>query len=300
MAEAIPKFKVRKKKLGSYPFVSTVFSITLALLVTGVFGTLLIYSKELERIVRENVTIQVYLKSNVNEAQRLQIAKNLSAQPFIPKNGKESNIRFESKEAAAERFIKDTGEDFKQFLGENPLRDSFVVLVDPEYQDKANLAKIKTSVEMINGVFQVDYPESTISSVNENVATIGLVLMGIAVLLLIAVVVLINNTLRLALFSQRFLIRSMQLVGAKDWFIQRPFLFRAAIHGLAAGLLACVVIYGLVYFANERIESLQLIQNKSRMTTLLGSLILMGIFVAVLSTYRAVSKYLKLSLDELY
>ncbi|HMJ68026.1 MAG TPA: permease-like cell division protein FtsX [Cyclobacteriaceae bacterium] len=300
MAEAIPKFKVRKKKLGSYPFVSTVFSITLALLVTGVFGILLIYSKELERIVRENVRIQVYLKSNVNEAQRLQIAKNLSAQHFIPKDKKESNIRFESKEQAAERFIKDTGEDFLQFLGENPLRDSFVVLIDPEYQTKERLSKIKTDVEQINGVFQVDYPESTISSVNENMATIGLVLIGAATLLLIAVVVLINNTLRLALFSQRFLIRSMQLVGAKSWFIQRPFLFRAAIHGLAAGLLACGVIAGLVYFANKNIEALQLIQNKSRMTTLLGSLILMGIFVAVLSTYRAVNKYLKLSLDELY
>jgi cell division transport system permease protein len=300
MAEATPKFRIRKKKLGSYPFVSTVFSITMALLVLGVFGTLLIYSKELERIVRENVTIQVYLKSNVNEAQRLQVAKNLSAQYFIPKDKKESNIRFESKEQAAERFIKDTGEDFRTFLGENPLRDSFVILVDPAYQNQQSLAKIKTDVEQINGVFQVDYPETNISSLNDNLATIGLVLIGVAALFLVAVVVLINDALRLALFSQRFLIRSMQLVGAKSWFIQRPFLFRALIHGLMAGLMASGVILGLVYFANERIEALRLVQNQSRMTTLLGSLILMGIFVAVLSTYRAVSKYLKLSLDELY
>lgn len=300
MAETVSKFKIRKKKLGSYPFVSTVFSITLALLVTGIFGTLLIYSKEIEQKVRENFTIQVYLKTNVNEAQRLQIAKNLSAQNFLPKDKKETNIRFKSKEQAAEEFIKDTGEDFRQFLGENPLRDMFEVVIDPEFQNKESLAKIRTTVEQINGVFQVDYPESTISSVNENMATIGLVLMGVAVVLLIAVVVLINNTLRLALFSQRFLIRSMQLVGAKSWFIQRPFLFRAAIHGLAAGLLASGLIAGLIYLATERIEVLQLIQNRSRMTVLLGSLILMGIFVAVLSTYRAVNKYLKLSLDELY
>jgi cell division transport system permease protein len=292
--------KVRKKKLGSYPFVSTVFSITLALLVIGVFGTLLIFSKELERYIRDNVTIQVYLKKNVNEAQRLQIAKNLSAQYFIPKGNKESNIRFVSKEEAAREFIKDTGEDFEKLLGENPLSDSYLVSVDAQYQDTTSLAKIKTTVEQINGVLDVDYPKSTIAKVNENMATIGLVLMGIAVLLLIAVVVLINNTLRLALFSQRFLIRSMQLVGAKRWFIQRPFLFRAAIHGLAAGIIACAAIYGLVYFATQRLEILQLVTNKGRMTTLLGSLILIGIFVAVLSTYRAVSKYLKLSLDELY
>jgi cell division transport system permease protein len=300
MAEAVQKFKIRKKKLGSYPFVSTVFSITLALLVTGIFGTLLIYSKEIEQKVRQNFTIQVYLKTNVNEAQRLQVAKNLSAQNFLPKDKKETNIRFKSKEQAAEEFIKDTGEDFRQFLGENPLRDMFEVVIDPEFQNKESLAKIRTTVEQINGVFQVDYPESTIASVNENMATIGLVLMGAAVLLLIAVVVLINNTLRLALFSQRFLIRSMQLVGAKSWFIQRPFLFRAAVHGLAAGLLAGGLITVLIYAATERIEALQLIQNRSRMTILLGSLILMGIFVAVLSTYRAVNKYLKLSLDELY
>lgn len=300
MAESTLKFRVRKKTLGSYPFVSTIFSITLALLVTGVFGTLIIYSKELERIVRENFRIQVYLKSNINEAQRLQIAKNLSAQSFIPQTNPESNIQFISKEAAAEQFIQDTGEDFQKLLGDNPLRDSFVVLIAPESQNQTSLAKIKADLEQLPGVFQVDYPESTISSFNKNIGTIGTVLASVAVLLLIVVVILINNTLRLALFSQRFLIRSMQLVGAKHSFILRPFLWRAAVHGFIAGLLACSAIAALAYAANKRIESLQMIQNTNRMTLLLGGLVLMGIFVAVLSTYRAVSKYLKLSLDELY
>jgi cell division transport system permease protein len=300
MAEAIPKFKVRKKKLGSYPFVSTVFSITLALLVIGVFGALLIYSQELERYIRENMTVQVYLNKNVNEAQRLQVAKNLSAQYFVLKDNNESDILFKSKEQAAAELLKDTGEDFQKLLGENPLHDMFIVSVDPAYQTQEALAKVKTDVEQISGVFLADYPATTISSVNKNIATISLILMAIAGLLLIAVVVLINNTMRLALFSQRFLIRSMQLVGAKSWFIQGPFVVRAAIHGLVAGVLASAAIAGLTYTANDQIEGLQIIKNDSRMTLLLGSLILMGIFVAVLSTYRAVSKYLKLSLDELY
>jgi len=111
---------------------------------------------------------------------------------------------------------------------------------------------------------------------------------------------LINNTLRLALFSQRFLIRSMQLVGAKRWFIQQPFLLRASLHGLIAGMIACGLLVLLISFANKRIEDLNLIQNSNRITLLLSILIVMGILVAVTSTYRAVRKYLKLSLDELY
>src|SRR5689334_7816467 len=112
---ATPRFKVRKKKLGSYPFVSTILSISLSLLVIGVFGTLVIYSKELERIVRENVRIQIYLKSNINEAQRAQIEKNLANQYFLPAH-RENNIQYISKEEAAKQFISETGEDFTKFL----------------------------------------------------------------------------------------------------------------------------------------------------------------------------------------
>src|SRR4051812_40625956 len=119
---ATPRFKVRKKKLGSYPFVSTILSISFALLVIGIFGTLVIYSKELERIVRANVRMQIYLKSNINEAQRVQIEKNLANQYFLPQN-QENSIQFISKEEAAKQFISETGEDFTRFLGENPLHD---------------------------------------------------------------------------------------------------------------------------------------------------------------------------------
>lgn len=295
-----PKFKVRKKKLGSYPYISVVLSIALALFVIGVFGLLLIYSKELERVVRENVKIQVYLKNHINEAQHLQIQKNLSSRYFISKKNPQAAIQFVSKEDAAKQFIKDTGEDFQKFLGENPLRDAFLITVDPAYHDKASMNKIKGEVEKISGVFQVYYVENVIDSINKNVTKIGLVLAGIASLLLLTVVLLINNTLRLALFSQRFLIRSMQLVGAKRWFIQQPFLLRASLHGLIAGMIASGLLVLLISFANKRIEDLNLIQNSNRITLLLSILVVMGMLVAVTSTYRAVRKYLKLSLDELY
>jgi cell division transport system permease protein len=295
-----PKFKVRKKKLGSYPYLSVVLSITLALFVIGVFGLLLIYSKELERVVRENVKIQVYLKNQITEGQRLQIEKNLSSRYFLPKNQEEKSILFVSKEEAAKQFIQETGEDFQNFLGENPLRDAFLVSVDPAYHDKKRMAKIKGEVEQISGVFQVYYVENLIDSINKNVTKIALILLGLAALLLLTVVLLINNTLRLALFSQRFLIRSMQLVGAKRWFIQRPFLYRACLHGFLAGLIASALLIALISFANKRIEDLNLIQNTDRIMILLGGILILGIFVAAIGTFRAVRKYLKLSLDELY
>jgi len=127
-----------------------------------------------------------------------------------------------------------------------------------------------------------------------------LILLGLAALLLFTVVLLINNTVRLALFSQRFLIRSMQLVGATHWFIQKPFLYRALLHGVLSGIIASGLLFGLISFGNQRIEDLQVIQNNQRILTLFFTLLVLGMIVAFLSTYRAVNKYLKLSLDELY
>ncbi|MEQ8302654.1 MAG: permease-like cell division protein FtsX [Cyclobacteriaceae bacterium] len=299
MAVEQPKFKVKKKKLGSYPYLSVVFSITLALFVIGVFGSLIIYSKELERIVRESVKIQVFLQSNVTEAQRLQIQKTLTSKYFTPKDQAEA-VKFVSKEEAAKEFIKETGEDFQKFLGENPLRNAFLVKIADDYHEADSLKKIKSEVEKITGVFQVYYVENVIESINKNITKISLALLGVALLLLLTVVLLINNTVRLALFSQRFLIRSMQLVGAKRWFIQKPFLYRAMGHGLLAGGIASLLLIGLISLGNRRIDDLQLIQNNERLFALLLALLVVGVLVAFLSTFRAVNKYLKLSLDELY
>ncbi len=292
------RYKGRKKKLGSYPYLSVVLSITLALFVIGVFGALVIYSKELERIVRENVKIQVYLTSQASDTQRNQIEKGLASKPYVGE-GKDA-IQFISKEQAAKIFIEETGENFKDFLGENPLHDAYLVRIKEGFHDTENLKKIKTEIEQFGGVFQVHYIENVIDSINQNITKIGLVLMGLVALLLLVVMLLINNTLRLALFSQRFLIRSMQLVGARSWFIQKPFLYRAGIHGFIAGLLASALLVALISFATQRVADLALIQNNSRLLFLLSFLIVLGVLVAFLSTYRAVSKYLKLSLDELY
>lgn len=294
------EYKAKSKQLGSYPSISVVLSITLALFVIGLFGVLLIYSRELGRLVRENVRIQVYLKGSLSDKERAALEKKLKKSDFILKDSTRTTIFFISKQDAAKQFIQDTGEDFQKFLGENPLRDAFLVTVDPAFHDKKKLAEIKTKLEKEPGIFQVYYVESLIESVNKNIAKIGLVLLGLAGVLLVVVVLLIHNTLRLALFSQRFLIRSMQLVGATKSFIQGPFILRAMLLGAIAGLVSSAMLWGLIRYGDSRVEELKLLQNDDKLFILLASLMALGIFVAAISTWRAVSKYLRLSLDDLY
>lgn len=293
--------KVRKKKkLGSYPSVSVVFSITLSLFVIGLFGLLLLHTKKLTQIVQDNIEIQVFLNKEVTQNQKIQVLKTLSSKDFVAVNNDEAQVSFISKEAAEKQFIEDTGEDFKDFLGENPLRDAYIIKIDPDFQSKENLRIIKEDIEKISGVYEVVYIENLIDSINKNMTKIGLLLLGFAIILLIVVIILINNTIKLALFSQRFLIRSMQLVGAKSSFIRKPFLTRSFFYGILGGALASAILLGLLNFANNKIEDLETLQDNNNIILLFALLLLIGGFIGFLSTYRAISKYLKMSLDELY
>lgn len=290
---------VRKKKLGGYPGIGVVVSIMLALFVIGLFGVLVIYSQELANQVRSNIHMQVYLKSNLTETQRLQIENKLLSQSYVDKTGG-TGIQYVSKEEAAKKFIAETGEDFTKFIGENPLHAAYLVSIDPAFHTAAQMTKIKTDIQKMNGVFQVYYVETILESVNANVKRIGVFLVGLSSILLITVILLINNTLRLALFSQRFLIRSMQLVGAQRWFIQRPFLLRAAGYGLLAGLITCLMLWQLSNYAQSKITDLALLHNQRQFLTLLGALVIIGIVVAVTGTFFSMRKYLRMSLDQLY
>lgn len=290
-----------RKKLGSYPSLGVVISITLALFVTGLFGMIIIYSQEFEKLVRENLRLEVYLKNGLTETQRKQVEKKLETLPYANKTlTNESPIKFVSKEEAAKKFIAETGEDFTKFYGDNPLHDAYLIKIHPQFHSDSSMLKIKKEMEKMAGVYQVSYVQDLVSSVNKNLTSIGLILAGMITLLLITVVLLINNTLRLALFSQRFLIRSMQLVGARKWFIQRPFLLRAFGYGILSGILASVFIWLLIKYANRNVEDLIVLQNKERTFSLMGSLLIVGVIVAVTSTFFSIRKYLKMSLDELY
>jgi len=290
----------KKRKLGSYPLLSVVFSITLALLVIGMFGMILIHAKKLTRVIQENIEIQVFLNKDITNTEITKINRSLGTKKYVLKKEGSPSINLITKDQAAAQFISDTGEDFKEFLGDNPLRDLLVINIEPGYQATDSLNWIKSEIEAINGVYEVSYVESLVESINANLKKIGALLIGFSLILIFVVVILINNTIKLALFSQRFLIRSMQLVGATGRFIRSPFLKRSVWYGLLSGVFASVVLYGLMLYANEKIEDLSQLQDQKSLLILFTALTVLGILVAFLSTYRAVRKYLKMSLDELY
>ena len=290
----------RKKKLGSYPTLLVVFSITLALVVIGLFGLLLLHAQKLSEVVRENLEVQVYLDRDLPETELLRLQQDLGQLPFVAERGGRPQIRFVSKEEGARQLLQSTGEDFRQFLGDNPLRDAYALKIKPEYTDTLHLSQLNRSVSAQRGVFEVQYPQDLFASINNNLTRVSLVLLGFAAVLVVVVVILINNTIKLALFSQRFLIRSMQLVGATRLFIQQPFLRRATWQGLASGVLAALLLMALLQYAYLEVEPLRLLRDDLRLGLLLLAVIGLGVVIGFFSSARAVHKYLNMSLDELY
>ncbi|MFC3881123.1 cell division protein FtsX [Algoriphagus namhaensis] len=290
----------KKKKLGYFKFGSVLFSITLSLFIVGLFGVILIQAKSLTTLIRENVELQVFLDKSLEPNELEEIKANISGRPFILTKGDSLAMKFVSKEEAAETFIVSTGEDFTQFLEDNPLRDSFVLIIAEEFQTSEQLEDIVAGLQEIPGVFEVSYMTDLVDSINRNLLKVSLVLGGFILILIITVVMLINNTIRLALFSQRFLIRSMQLVGATRGFIRKPFLSRALVFGLLAGLFSSAILFLLVKYTQANIEGFAVLQNQELLFALFGILILTGGILSVFSTLRAVNKYLNMSLDELY
>lgn len=290
----------KKRKLGSYPFVSVTFSITLALFVIGLFGLMALHANKLTTLIQENIEIQVFLNKQIGSGEITRINKTIGSKSYVLKDDNQPRIRLVTKEEAAEQFITDTGEDFKEFLGENPLRDVLLVNIDPIYQATDSLKMIKAELERMGGVYEVAYVESLVESINDNLTKMGVILFGFFTILLIAVVILINNTIKLALFSQRFLIRSMQLVGATSNFIRRPFLTRSVLYGFIAGAISSLLLFGILYYANMKIEDLSQLQDSQSLTILFTALVVLGMMVGYFSTFHAVRKYLNMSLDELY
>ena len=292
---------VRKKKLGSYPTLLVVFSITLALIVVGLFGLLLLHAHKLSEVVRQNLEVQVYLERDLPETELLRLQQDLGHLPAVAEKADgQPQIRFVSKEEGAQQLLQSTGEDYRQFLGDNPLRDAYVLKVRPDHTDTLHLHQLERTLQGQRGVFEVQYPQNLFASINQNLTRLSLVLLGFAAVLLFVVVVLINNTIKLALFSQRFLIRSMQLVGATRFFIQRPFLRRATWQGLASGVLASLALLALLQYAYLEIESLRLLRDDRLLAALLLAVLGLGTGIGFLSSWRAVNKYLKMSLDDLY
>ncbi len=290
----------KKKKIGSYPNAMIVMSLTAALFLIGFCGLLVIQSKKLVSIIRQNIEVRVFLEKTETKAGQDSILNLIKQKPFVLTSADEAPITFVSKEEAAKEFIEGTKEDFTTLLGENPLRDSYRVKLHEDYFEESKLQAIKKDIEKLKGVYEVVYQEDLADNINRNVTKIYAVLSAFALIMLVIIVLLVNNTIKLAIYSQRFLIRSMQLVGATNGFIQRPYIIRGATQGLIGGLLAIALLVGLQQLAVRNVEGLLSLQEYNKIIFLAVIIMLLGVLIGIISTYQSLSRYLRMTLDDLY
>ncbi len=261
---------------------------------------LLLHANKLSEVIKENIELNVYLKKDIAPRQVDSLKSVIGRMPFVMRKNMQPQIFHVSKEEAAKKFIAETGEDFSQVLTDNPLRESFVVKINRNYFEKQKLADAAEQIKIMQDVFEVSYPINLVSEINANIRLIGLVLIGFSLILLLTTVLLIRNTIKLALYSQRFLIRSMQLVGAKSGFIQRPFLWHATVQGFFSGLIAVILLAILLQYAYSQIPQLDRLKELQKVLSVFGILTFSGILIGLASSFQAVSKYLRMSLDDLY
>lgn len=287
------------RKLGSYPGVLITASLTVALFLIGFCGWVAFSSKELIKYIKQNIEMQVYLDHQLKEIEIAALEKELKALPEIEGNAKEA-VKYISSEQAASNFLKETQEDYTQILGNNPFRNAFSLKVKEEWLTEGKLALLKKKLEGLKGVYEVDYARDFVNGVISNANKAYLILSAIVIIFLIATILLIDNTIRLALYSQRFLIKTMQLVGATNLFIQKPFVGKGLRQGLLAGILASLLLFFTQQIAVKQIDGLAMIQNIKMIPIIGGILLILGALIGVASTFQSISRYLSVELDELY
>lgn len=286
--ERIARRRVRTNQI------STIFSLALVLFVIGVLGMILLNARKVSNHVKENIGFNIFLKDSAGEAQIKALQKSLDASAFV------KSSRLVTKEEAAETFKKELGEDFVGFLGYNPLRPSIDIKLEADYANNDSLVVLETRLRGNSIVTEVFYQRSLVNLVNENVRKIGIFLLIFSILLALIPVALINNTIRLYIYSRRFLIKTMQLVGATSGFIRRPFLKIALINGIAGSLLSISFIALMIGILEKNIPEFIELQDVDTFVVLFVFLITLGISIPCISTYFAVRKYLKQESEKLY
>ncbi len=281
------------KKLRS-SYITTTISIALVLFLLGIIGLLSLNAQRLSTYVKENIGFTILIKDNAREAEVKRLEKLLSTSPFI------KQTEYVDKDRAAEELKQELGEDFVDFLGYNPLLSSIDVKVFAAYANPDSIAKVEAVIMEFPQVKEVLYQKNLIHLVHQNVRRISLVLAAFAVMLLLIAVALINNTIRLSVYSKRFLIRTMQLVGANKGFIRKPFLLTGIVHGFVGAVLAIVLLAVLIYFTSKELAGVIGFQNMDLLLVLFALVIVCGMFITFLSTFFAVNKYLNLRTDDLY
>ena len=284
----------RGRVAGSY-FMS-MMSIALVLFLLGVFALLMMHAQKLSNHLKENIGFEVVMNSNVKETKILQLQKELDAMPAV------KSTEYITKEEAIRRLSDDLGEDFLQWLGneENPLLPSIDVRFNADWANNDSIQVIQTQLLKNTDIKEIYYQKSLVGVINQNVNRIGLALMVASLILLIIAITLIRNTIRLSVYSKRFLVRSMQLVGATPAYIRRPFIRNGVLQGFFGALIADALLALLIYGLDQRLPELALVQDYKIIIGIFVGIIGLGILLGGLSTRLALRKYLHADVDRLY
>jgi len=291
MAQYIEKYQ-RRRLISSY--FSVVLSIALVLFLLGILGMLVLNTKKLGDHFKEQITISVFLKDNAKPVEVDQLQKSLAMAEYT------KSAVYVSKEDAAEQYSEDIGENFQEFLGYNPLKNSVDVNLKADFVSPEQVTEIAETLSAKTYVDEVSYDKPLISLLNDNVKKISLwILIACAVFTVIAVL-LINSSIRLSIYSKRFIIKTMQMVGATKKFIRKPFISTNIKLGLFGALIALIALAGVLYYVNMNFPELNLFQDLTVLLILFVSILGLGVLISYLSTYFATQRFLNLRTDDLY
>lgn len=284
----------KRAKKTNPSYISSVISVSLILFVLGIIASFFLQSAKLSQSVKESISLQLVLNDNLNESDIFQFSEQLKTNSYV----KETEIF--NKEDAAKMMIEDLGEDFVQTIGYNPLPNAIILRLNADYSVPDSLLWIKEDLLASGNVQAVNYDELLLSNISQFTSKFLFVLLVFLAILLLISFIIIDSTIKLAMFSKRFIIRSMQLVGATRWFITKPFILRAVFNGLLSAILAAIFLLASVYLIEHYIIELSVFKEALDFLYIFGGLISIGVVISLISTFFAVRKYLRMKLDELY
>lgn len=285
--------KYQKRRLRS-SYISVIISISLVLFLLGILGLLVLNTKKVSNYFKESAAISLYLKNGIAKDKILSLQVSIDDQEFT------KSTKFISKEEAAEIYKKENGEDFMDFLGYNPLENSIDIYVKADYVSPEKMEEIENKYKDNQYVSSVSYDKPLINLLTKNVRRISFFILIFSGLATLIVVVLINSSIRLSVYSKRFTIKTMQMVGATKRFIRKPFVWNSVKLGIIGALLAIIELAAVLYYVDQIFPEFGIIEDRIEMAGLFGFIFLLGIIITWASTFLATQRFLNLRTDELY